>query len=89
MIEGSDAAGIEEQITNIDHCPFPSLDHNTYPERFHRGPSVYYRVCGTRRRPDKMVLYDKCNQRYHLWCLDKPLLRVREGGQDEGLVRVP
>ena len=79
VLEGSDTPRIEEQLKNIAHCPPPIVDHNTYPERFYRGASVHCRVCGTRRRPSKMVLCDTCNQGYYLWFLDKPLLRVPEG----------
>ena len=76
LLEGSDAARIEEQQKNIAHCPLPILDGNMYPERFYRGPSLHCRVCGTRRRATKMVICDTCNHGYHLWCLDVPLLRV-------------
>ena len=79
LLEGSDAARVEEQQKNIAHCPLPILDTNLYPERFYRGPSLHCRVCGTRKKPSKMVVCDACNQGYHLWCLDQPLLQVPDG----------
>ena len=78
LLEGSDAARIEEQQKNIAHCPLPILDTKLYPERFYRGPSLHCRVCGRRNRATKMVLCDACNHGYHIWCLDEPLLRVPE-----------
>ena len=79
VLEGSDAATIEEQQKNIEHCPLSILDHKTFPERFYWGPSVHCRVCGTRRRASTVVLCDPCNLGYHIWCLDTPLLRVSDG----------
>ena len=76
VMEGSDAARREEQIKNIAHCPLPILDTKMYPERYFRGPSLHCQVCGTRRRATKMVVCDKCNAGCHIWCLDKPLMRV-------------
>ena len=76
VMEGSDAARREEQIKNIVHCPLPILDTNMYPERYFRGPSLHYFVCGTRHRSAKMVICDKCNGGCHIWCLDVPLMRV-------------
>ena len=78
LLEGSDAARIEEQQKNIAHCPLPILNTKLYLERFYRGPSLYCRVCGRRNRATKMVLCDACNHGYHIWCLDEPLLRVPE-----------
>ena len=77
--KGSDARRTKEQQKNSKHCPLLIWDQNTYRERFNRGPSVLCRVYGNRRRPSKMVLWDTCNQGYHLWCLDKPLQRVPIG----------
>ena len=74
-----EVARIEEQIMNIAIFPLPTLNHNTYLQRFYRGSSVQCRVCGTRRRVSKMVLCDKCRQGYQHWCLNKPLLRVPKG----------
>ena len=79
VMEGSDAARWEEQVKNFAHCPLPILDTNMYPARYYRGPSVHCRVCGTRHRGNKMVLCKACQQGYHIWCLDEPLLRVPDG----------
>ena len=79
VLEGSDAARVEEQVKNIAHSQLPILDHNTYPERFCRGPTLHCRVCGLRSRGSKMVLCDTCNHGYHIWCLDKQLFKVPEG----------
>ena len=38
LLEGSDAARVEEQQKNIAYCPLPILDTKLYPERFYRGP---------------------------------------------------
>ena len=76
ILEGDDVARIEDQQKNIAHFPLTILDGKMYPERFYRGPSVHCRVCGTRQRATKMVMCETCNQGYHLWCLDQPLLRV-------------
>ena len=78
LMEGSDAARWEEQLKNVAHCPLPILDTKICSERYYHGPSVHCRVRGIRHRATKMVLCDDCNQGYHLWCLDKPLLRVPE-----------
>ena len=37
---------------------------------------VHGKVRGIRRRASKMVLCDKYNHEYHLWCLNRPLVRV-------------
>lgn len=79
LLKGSDAAKIEEHQKNIAKCPLPILDHKIYPKRFYQGPSIHCRVCGTRQRPSKMFFCDTCNHRYHLWCLDTPLLKVPDG----------
>ena len=79
VMEGSDAARWEEQVKNVAHCPLPILDTKMYPVRYYRGPSVHCRVCGTRHRGSKMVLCEACQHGYHIWCLDKPLLRVPDG----------
>ena len=76
VMEGSDAARREEQIKNIANCPLPVLDTNMYPERYFRGPSLHFFVCGTRHRATKMVICDKCSAGCHIWCLDVPLMRV-------------
>ena len=36
VLDGSDAARIEEQVKNLAHNPLPIHDPNTYPERFNR-----------------------------------------------------
>ena len=79
VLEGSDAARIEEQIKNIAHCPLPILDTKVYPERFYRGPSLHCRVCGRRNIGAKMMTCDICNHGYHIWCLDEPMLSVHDG----------
>ncbi|XP_062510114.1 E3 ubiquitin-protein ligase UHRF1-like isoform X2 [Corticium candelabrum] len=35
-------------------------------------------VCGDKSEPDQQVLCDECDQAYHLWCLDPPLIDVPE-----------
>ena len=42
VLEGSDAARIEEQIKNIAHNPLHILDHNTYLGRFYWGLSLWH-----------------------------------------------
>ena len=66
VLEGSDAARVEEQLKNIANSQLPILDHNMYPERFYRGPDLHCRVCGMRNRGSKMVLCDTCNHGYHI-----------------------
>ena len=44
VLEGSDAARIEEQLKNIAHDPQPILDHNLYLERLHRGATLHCHV---------------------------------------------
>ena len=79
VLEGSDAARVEEQVKNIAHGQLPIMDHNTYPERFYGGSTLHCRVCGLRSRGSKMVLCDMCYHGYHIWCLDKQLFKVLEG----------
>ena len=77
VIEGSDAAWVEEQVMNIAHNPLPTLDHNLYWERFYRGAMLHCRVCGRRSGPRYMVLND---HGYQLRCLEPMLDKVLDDG---------
>ena len=79
VMEGSDSTRREEQAKNVDHCPLPILDTRLYPGRYFRAPTKQCRACGSRRRGSKMVLCDKCQDGFNIWCLDRPLLRVPTG----------
>ena len=78
LMEGSDAARCVEQCKNVAHCPLPILDTRLYPERNYRGPTVHCRECGLRTGGAKMVLCVACQEGYHIWCLDVPLVKVSD-----------
>ena len=80
VLEGTDAAGIEEHINNIAHNPPPVLDHNLYPKRFYPGATMHCHICGRRSGPRYTVLCDDCNQGYHLWCLEPQLEKMHKDG---------
>ena len=71
VVEGSDAARIEEQVKNLAHNPLPVL--NTNPERFDRSTTLACRSCGRRNEGRFMLLCDTCNKGYHPWCLTPQL----------------
>ena len=79
LMEGSDAQRREEQAKNVAHCPLPILDTRMYPGRFFRGAPKACRTCGSRKRGSKMVLCNVCQDGFHIWCLDQPLLQVPSG----------
>lgn len=56
VLEGSDAAKMEEQPKSIAHNRLPILDHNLYPERLYWGATLLCRVCGHRSGARYMVL---------------------------------
>ena len=58
LLEISDATQIEERQKNIAHCPLPILDINMYMQRFYKGSSLHFRVCGTRKIATKKVVCD-------------------------------
>ena len=79
ILEGSDAARCSRQLKDVAHCPLPILDTNLYPRRYYRGPSLHCQGCGHRGNGRKMVLCDGCQEGYHIWCMDKPLLTMPTG----------
>ena len=76
VLEGSDAARVQRQVKDIAHSPLPILDPSLHPDRFYRGPNLHCSVCGCKNRASKMTLCDRCNEGYHIWCVEPPLLRV-------------
>lgn len=72
---GGSAGCREEKMKCVAHCPLPILDTNIYNMRYHRGPLIHCRVCGTRQRATEIMVCDTCNARYHLYRLDIPLMR--------------
>ena len=79
ILEGSDAARCSRQLKDVAHCPLPILDTNLYPGRYYRGPSVHCQGCGRRGDGPKMVLCDGCQEGYHIWCMDTPMLTMPIG----------
>ena len=77
VLEGSDVARVQRRVKDIAHSHLPILDPTLHPHRFYRGPNLHCRVCGCRNR--KSILCDKCNEGYHIWCLEPPLMRVPKG----------
>ena len=78
VLEGSDGARVQRQVKDIAYSPLPILDPSLHPDRFYRGPNLHCRVCGCRNRASKMILCDRCNEGYHIWCVEPPLMRVLE-----------
>ena len=78
VLEGSDAARMLCQVKDIAHSSLPILDPSLHPNRFYRGPNLHRKVCGCRNHSRRMVLCDKCNEGYHIWCMEPPLMRVPE-----------
>ena len=76
LMEGSDAQRGEEQAKNVAQCPLPILNTRMYLGRFFRAATKACRTYGSRKRGSKMVLCDVCQDGFHIWCLDQPLLRV-------------
>ena len=74
LMEGNDVGRKEEQIKNVAQWPLPILDTTMYPERYFQGPKIHCRLCGLRHRGNKMALCDTCQDDYHIWCIDRPLL---------------
>ena len=79
VLEGRDAARCQRQVKDIAHSSLPILDPELQSERFYRAPTLCCRVRGKRAGGLKMVLCNKCNQGYHIWCLPKPMLDLPEG----------
>ena len=78
VLEGSDAARVQRQVKDISHSSLPILDPTLHPEKFYRGPNLHCKVCGCRNHPRQMVLCEGCNEGYHIWCMEPPLMRVPE-----------
>ena len=78
VLEGSDVARVQGQVKDIAHSPLLILDPSLHPDRFYRGPNLHCRVCGCKNRASKMIMCDRCNEGYHIWCVDPLLMRVRE-----------
>lgn len=57
---------------------FPSSTRDFTPDA--SAPTKQCRSCGSRRRGSKMVLCDQCQDGFHIWCLDRPLLRLPTDG---------
>ena len=79
ILEGKDDARCSRQLKDVAHCPLPILDTRLYPGRYYWGPSVHCQVCGRRGDGPKMALCDKCQEGYHLWCMDTPIMAMPSG----------
>ena len=76
VLEGSNAARVQQHVMDIAHSPLPILDPSLHPDRFYRGPNLHCKVCGFKNRASKMILCDRCDEGYHIWCVEPPLMRV-------------
>ena len=80
VLQGQDGSCVEEQVKNVAPCSLPIKDKKNYPKRFFRGETLHCRECGQRNRADAMVICDKCQEGYHIWCLEHPLTEIPVGG---------
>ena len=76
ILQGSDAATISHQVSQITRCTGPISDTKLYPERYVRTLAVHCKICGSRNQEALMLLCDTCNMGYHTFCLLVPLDRV-------------
>ena len=76
ILQGSDAATISHQVSQIARCTVPISDTTLYPERYVRTLAVHCKICGSRNQEAKMLLCDVCNMGYHTFCLPVPLDRI-------------
>ena len=79
VLQGSDGATINHQVSQIAKCSLPISDTKVYPERYIRTDAVHCQICGSRRDPALMLLCDVCNKGFHTFCLEDPLEEVPRG----------
>ena len=79
VLEGSDAARCTKLVKDIAHCPLPIEDTRLHPGRYYRGKSQSCRGCGLTDKDRSTAICDGCQQTYHMWCMEKPLLVLPKG----------
>ena len=80
VLQGQDGSCVEEQVKNVAPCYLTIKDNKIYPERFFRGETLHCRECGRRDRADVTVIWDRCQEGYHIWCLKNKLSDIPLGG---------
>ena len=76
ILQGSDAATISHQVSQIARCTVPISDTKLYPDKYVRTLAVHCKICGSRNQEALMLLCDVCNMGYHTFCLPVPLDKV-------------
>ena len=66
VLQGQDAARIEEQIKNVAPSSLPILDRKIYPERYFSGDPVQCHECGSCEKEESIVLCDQCQDGFHI-----------------------
>ena len=76
ILQGSDAATISHQVSQIARCTVPISDIKLYPDKYVRTLAVHCKICGSRNQEALMILCEVCNMGYHTFCLPAPLDKV-------------
>ena len=76
VLQGSDGATINHQVSQLARCSVPISDMIIYPEKYVRTDAVHCNICGSRRDPALMLLCDVCNMGFHTFCLPVPMDEV-------------
>ena len=78
-LEGSDGRNIHEHSKNCAPCHLPNLDPAIVTSTWVPPADYPCRVCLRTDDGDQMLLCDRCNGGYHLFCLDPALTAVPTG----------
>lgn len=75
-LEGADGRRWKKHIKHLAPCHLPNLDTTMRPHTWIPPSNLHCEACGRTEDADVMLLCDKCNKGFHMFCLQPPLDEV-------------
>lgn len=75
-LEGSDGRRWKEHIKHLAPCHLPNLDTTIRAQTWVPLVDLPCKICQRTEDEDVMLLCDKCNRGYHMFCLTPPMQEV-------------